>query len=105
MYFILYSNIVYVYILLPTYNSNFKMEDDRPDPPMETDSSPPPKEDCSNDEGEKEEEKTLTDHLNKKLLESFLQRVDQGEFDQFVSGREAKGDSNDEEWSDGATKT
>ena len=81
------------------------MEDDRPAPPMETDSSPPPNEDCSNGEGQKEEEKTLTDHLNKKLLESFLQRVDQGEFDQFVSGNEAKGDSNEEEWSDGANKT
>ena len=27
---------------------------------------------------EKEEEKTLTDHLNKKLLESFLARIDAG---------------------------
>ena len=28
--------------------------------------------------GEKEEEKTLTDHLNKKLLQSFLERMDAG---------------------------
>ena len=31
-----------------------------------------------NPEPEKEEERTLTDHLNKKLLESFLSRIDAG---------------------------
>lgn len=31
-----------------------------------------------NPEPEKEEERTLTDHLNKKLLESFLARMDAG---------------------------
>ena len=30
------------------------------------------------DNTEKEEERTLTDHLNKKLLESFLARMDAG---------------------------
>ncbi len=29
-------------------------------------------------ENPKEEERTLTDHLNKKLLESFLSRIDAG---------------------------
>jgi hypothetical protein len=29
-------------------------------------------------EEEKEEERTLTDHLNKRLLESFLNRLDSG---------------------------
>lgn len=81
------------------------MEDNQQAPPMETDSSPPPAEDCSKGEGEKEEEKTLTDHLNKKLLESFLQRVDQGEFNQFVSGGDAKEDNKDEEWSSEPNET
>lgn len=31
-----------------------------------------------NPEPEKEEERTLTDHLNKKLLKSFLSRMDAG---------------------------
>ncbi len=74
------------------------MEDNQQAPPMETDCEPQVMEDCNGEE-EKEKEKTLTDHLNKKLLESFLQRVDQGEFDQFMSGSDAnKGDSKDEEW-------
>lgn len=79
------------------------MEDNQQASPMETEGEPQVMEDCN---GEGEKEKTLTDHLNKKLLESFLQRVDQGEFDQFMSGSDAnKGDSKDEEWSNEAKET
>lgn len=80
---------------------NYKMEDNQ-EPPMDMDSSPPATEDCNN--GEEEKEKTLTDHLNKKLLESFLQRVDQGEFDQFISASDPNGDSEDDEWSNGTNE-
>lgn len=80
-----------------------KMEDKQQAPPMETDCEPQVMEDCN---GEAEKEKTLTDHLNKKLLESFLQRVDQGEFEQFMSGSDAnKGDSKDEEWRNETNET
>lgn len=40
----------------------------------------------------KEEEKTLTDHLNKRLLESFLGRLEQGTFQVPVSTTEENED-------------
>ena len=48
------------------------------------------------EEIKKEEEKTLTDHLNKKLLESFLQRMDKGEFDTFKTN--SLDSDNEEGW-------
>ena len=55
-----------------------------------------PKDEQVEDDEKKEEERTLTDHLNKKLLESFLQRMDQGEFDAFKTP--SLESDNEEEW-------
>ena len=44
-----------------------------------------------------EQEKTLTDHLNKRLLQSFLDRLDAGGVD---LPSEAGGASRDDDWED-----
>ena len=46
---------------------------------------------------QEERERTLTDHLNKKLLESFLNRLDMGDM-KFPPGME--GAKEEEEWND-----
>lgn len=47
---------------------------------------------------EEERERTLTDHLNRKLLESFLNRLESGDMN-FPPGTE--GAQDEEEWNDG----
>ena len=80
------------------------------DTPIYGDSDTDNKMDCTTrqcdqvqEEDKKEEEKTLTDHLNKKLLESFLQRMDKGEFDNFKT-RSLESD-NEEEWTNQTHKS
>ena len=55
----------------------------------------------SNEPEKKEEERTLTDHLNKKLLESFLQRIDGGEFNTYLNPAEENGE---QEWKESGSK-
>ena len=50
-----------------------------------------------NEDGPKEEDRTLTDHLNKKLLQSFLARLEDGSM-QFPAGDEEQ--NGEEEWED-----
>jgi len=60
---------------------------------------PPAPQANSDPDPEPEEERTLTDHLNKKLLESFMQRLESGsmQFPQGVQGPvEEEGEFEDE---------